>query len=304
MINWHRLFGIALIEFFSGSPYEVELEKDLSVKRQLLDIVIIRRTGDQWDHPLPDGFDNLADHNLITYKSLHEPLDDWALKELTGHYVNYRKQVSPSLTNLLPEDRFQLYGICTRFPDKLTHQMQMFRIHGGVYDLYRGSDRIRLIILSEIEDAAQNRIWELFGGIPDRIATAIQDFDWEHGEASTILNQLLEHYQMEGLKMPYTMEDFRRDFILDHLREVPPQEIAKRLSPDERLEGLPPDELLKHLAPEERLKGLPSNELLKHLALDERLKNLPPEELSKSLTVEGIQAYLKKLLERSDSDTK
>jgi hypothetical protein len=41
MINWHRLFGIALVEFFSGSPYVVELEKDLSIKRQLLDLVII-----------------------------------------------------------------------------------------------------------------------------------------------------------------------------------------------------------------------------------------------------------------------
>ncbi|MBI4784844.1 MAG: hypothetical protein HY785_26570, partial [Oscillatoriophycideae cyanobacterium NC_groundwater_1537_Pr4_S-0.65um_50_18] len=64
MINWHRLFGIALTEFFSGSPFVVELEKDLSQKKQLLDIVIIRRTDGQWDHPLPDGFDNLADHNL------------------------------------------------------------------------------------------------------------------------------------------------------------------------------------------------------------------------------------------------
>jgi formylglycine-generating enzyme required for sulfatase activity len=44
---------------------------------------------------LRDGLDNLAGHNLLTYKSLREPLDDWALQELTGHYVNYRKQASP-----------------------------------------------------------------------------------------------------------------------------------------------------------------------------------------------------------------
>jgi hypothetical protein len=44
---------------------------------------------------------------------LREPFDDWALKELTGHYVNYRKQISLSLDNLLPEEQFRLYGICT-----------------------------------------------------------------------------------------------------------------------------------------------------------------------------------------------
>lgn len=86
--------------------------------------------------------------------------------------------------------------------------------------------------------------------------------------------------------MPYTMEDFRRDFILDHLHEVPAREIVKRL---------PPEEILKSLTTEEILNWLLSKE---------RLKNLPPEELSKLLTVEGSQAYLKKLLERSDADTK
>jgi hypothetical protein len=60
----------------------------------MLDIVVVRRgTGDRMP-PMPDGLDDLVDHILITFKSFREPLDDWALKELTGHYVNYRKQVS------------------------------------------------------------------------------------------------------------------------------------------------------------------------------------------------------------------
>jgi len=37
MIQWHRLFGLALADFFSGSPFVVELEKDLSIKQQFLD---------------------------------------------------------------------------------------------------------------------------------------------------------------------------------------------------------------------------------------------------------------------------
>jgi hypothetical protein len=34
---WHRLFGLSLVDFFRGMPVSVELEKDLSLKQQLLD---------------------------------------------------------------------------------------------------------------------------------------------------------------------------------------------------------------------------------------------------------------------------
>ena len=44
MIDWHRLFGLALLDLFDGTPYEVELEKDLSIKQQFLDIVIRKKT--------------------------------------------------------------------------------------------------------------------------------------------------------------------------------------------------------------------------------------------------------------------
>jgi hypothetical protein len=27
--DWHRLFGLVLIDFFSGSPFVVEVERDL-----------------------------------------------------------------------------------------------------------------------------------------------------------------------------------------------------------------------------------------------------------------------------------
>ena len=48
------------------------------------------------------GSTNLRAHNLLTYKSKQEPLDGWALDELIGHYVNYRKLISPE-SRLLPE---------------------------------------------------------------------------------------------------------------------------------------------------------------------------------------------------------
>jgi hypothetical protein len=45
-IPWHRLFGLTLTDFFLNTAYEVELEKDLSMKQQLLDVVIMLPSQD------------------------------------------------------------------------------------------------------------------------------------------------------------------------------------------------------------------------------------------------------------------
>src|SRR5215510_13109929 len=37
--DWHRLFGLLLTDFFTGSPFTVEVERDLSQQQQLLDVV-------------------------------------------------------------------------------------------------------------------------------------------------------------------------------------------------------------------------------------------------------------------------
>ena len=75
-MDLHRIFGLLLTDFFAGSPFVVELEKDLSLKQQYLDVVIIRKNKGKFTELLPDGLDDLTDHNLITFKSHHEALDD------------------------------------------------------------------------------------------------------------------------------------------------------------------------------------------------------------------------------------
>jgi hypothetical protein len=52
---WHRLFGLSLVDFFRGMPVTVELEKDLSLKQQLLDVVLIRKGAAPLNCRLPDG---------------------------------------------------------------------------------------------------------------------------------------------------------------------------------------------------------------------------------------------------------
>jgi hypothetical protein len=91
-INWHRLFGLMLMDYFSDRGFRVELEKDLSQKRQYLDVVIIERKDEEANlSGICDGFDNLSSHNMLSYKSKRQSLNAWALEELVGHYVNYRK---------------------------------------------------------------------------------------------------------------------------------------------------------------------------------------------------------------------
>ncbi len=110
--DWHRLFGLLLTDFFTGSPFTVEVERDLSAQQQFLDVVIVRRGRGRLNVRLPDGLEGLAAHNLITFKSHREALDGWAMKELVGHYVAYRKLASPAPSELLPEERFRLYAVC------------------------------------------------------------------------------------------------------------------------------------------------------------------------------------------------
>ena len=110
--DWHRLFGLLLTDFFKNSPSVVEVERDRSQQQQFLDVVIVRRRRGKFPGPLPDGLSGLAEHNLITFKSLHEALDDWVIWELLGSNVAYRKFVSRSPSELLPEDRLRLYAVC------------------------------------------------------------------------------------------------------------------------------------------------------------------------------------------------
>jgi len=144
--DWHRLFGITLTDFFTDTKYTVELEKDLSLKKQFLDVVIIEKKDGKPPDGLPEGLENLAAHNLLSYKSHQEAFDDWSADELTGHYVNYRKQISPSMKKLLPKDDFQRYAVCTRFPAKLAKQIELKPVKNGVYDLRWGIRDIRLIL--------------------------------------------------------------------------------------------------------------------------------------------------------------
>ncbi len=262
MIDWHHLLGVSLTDYFTGSCYKVEMEKELSLKKQRLDILIIEQEVGSPILELPDGLENLARHNLMTYKSLRQPLDAWALDELIGHYVNYRKQISPSFDKLLPAEGFGLYAVCTRPPEKLEAEVAMEPVKEGVYDLRWGSRLIRLIVLSEVPPIARNALWLLFSGVAEKVHYGFSQYKSRQRALRPVLNNLFASYQLEGIAMPYTVEDFKREVK---------EELLASMTPEERLQGLPPEA---------------------------RLQGLPPEALLKRLNRKQIEAYLKKLSAR------
>jgi hypothetical protein len=259
--DWHRLFGLLLTDFFTGSPFTVEVERDLS-QQQLLDVVIVRRGRGRFTGRLPDGLDGLAAHNLITFKSHREALDGWTLKELVGHYVAYRKLVSPSPSGLLPEGHFRLYAVCARFPHNLSGQVPWQGRQAGVYDCRWGTDEVRVVVAGELPREAHNAPLHLFSASPELVGFARGAYRRRSEKTSRLLGQLFERFQTEGLVMPYTMEDFERDYIKEHFAKLTPEEQR------EALERLPPErrrEVLESLPPQERLAGLSAEQIRQYL---------------------------------------
>ena len=291
MIDWHRLFGIALTLHFAEYPLMIELEKEMAIKRQILDILIMKKGNGPLPGRMPDGLEDLAPYNLLTYKSFQETLDDWVLKELTGHYVNYRKVVSPSMDKLLPEELFRLFAVSTRYPQKLANESgrNFKKLQEGVYQVKRGSDIIRVIVLKEIPNAEHNLIWQLFSAQEEKVQDAARRYFGSSNQINTMINGLLTKYKAEGIHMPYTLEDYRKDSA---------RWVLNSLTLEERLAGLATEERLAGLAPEERLAGLAPEEVLTYYKPEQLLSGLAPEERLAGLSAKDLQSLTKLLLKK------
>ena len=256
----HRLFGLSWIDFFQGTPIAVETELDLSLKQQLLDLVLIRREPGPLPRPLPDGFEELTAHNLLTFKSHQEALDGWALWELVGHFVNYRKQVSPSAQILLPEDDFRLFAVCARFPHNLAQQVALTPLRHGVYEVQGLALRIRVIVVNQLPLQEHNAMLHLFSAREELLRYGREHYRPHSPETSTLLYDLFTVYS-EDPDMSDKLKEYVRQRIDELLASLPAEELRKRLSVEERLKGLSVEERLKGLSAEEVVRGLPPETL-------------------------------------------
>jgi len=251
----HRLFGLTWTDFFQGAPIGVEMELDLSLKQQFLDLVLIRREPGPLPRPLPDGFEDLAGHNLLTFKSHQETLDAWTLWELVGHFVNYRKQASPSLQDLLPEEDFRLFAVCARFPHNLAQRVVLTRLREGVYEVQGLALRIRVIVLHQLPLHEHNAMLHLFSAREELLRYGREHYRPNSPETSTLLFELFTSYS-EELAMSDKLKEFvrqSRDKLRASLSEEERFKILAGLSKEERLKflaTLPAEEIIQWLPPE------------------------------------------------------
>jgi hypothetical protein len=254
---WHRLFGLTWTDFFTGLPVTVEMEKDLSLKKQLLDVLLIRKEAEILNCRLPDGFEDLARFNLVTFKSHMEKLSIWTLYELVGHYVNLRKQVSPAMDEdeLLPEEEFRLYAVCARYPQQLAGQLgpALQPIMGGVYETSMLGLRVRIVVPNQLPTEEHNALLHLFSTRAELLAYGGRNYHIHSRDASTLLLQLFRRVQQEIEAMSNALEEFARETI---------EELLKELPVEKRLEGLTPEQRVQGLSAEQRVQGLSAEELL------------------------------------------
>jgi hypothetical protein len=246
--DYHHLFGLLLQDFFTGTPCHVELERDLSVKSQFLDVLVIHKTGGPLDRVLPDGLEgHLAEYNLVTFKSHREALTGWSVLELIGHFVNLRKQTSPNFDDLLPESHFRLFAICARFPEGLAAQIPLTEVQRGVYESLWGTLPIRLIVAGRLPQTEPNALLHLFSASEPLLEYGRRHCRVQSPETSTLVLELFGGYAVEGLTVPVNREEF--------LKKAK-KRIVQESTVEERLEGLSADQLLEKLIQEGKAQEL------------------------------------------------
>lgn len=149
-----------------------------------------------------------------------------------------------------------------------------------------GTRPIKVVVCRQVALKPRNALWLLFSGKEKRVAFAMQHFGLNNHDMSTILSQISETYRIGGLKMPYTLEDFKRERLeesIEKIKDLPgdeQQKILAHLPAKIRLEGLDLKDHLANLDPKDRLAGLDPKDLLASLSqkeLDELRKLINQE---------------------------
>jgi hypothetical protein len=252
-VPWHRLFEVVWWDLCRGTALDAEAEQDLSLKQQFLDLTLIRKGPGPLPEPLPDGFEDLADFNAVTFKSSEEALDWWAMCELIGHFVNLRKQFSESMQDLLPASSFRLFAVAVRYPRDLAAVVQLTEVQPGVYDLNVLTLRIRIIVVHRLPLEAQNAMLLWMSDDRERKQYGALNYrPRSEGTTTTLAQYILA--QMEDPDMANVIEEFirhhnRADVIEEFIRQNG-EKLLRLLPAEERLKGLSAEEVMRALPPE------------------------------------------------------
>ncbi|QTA92260.1 Uncharacterized protein dnm_083360 [Desulfonema magnum] len=213
--DWHRLWGLMMTPLFERLGCETVVEMDLSAKVQRLDMVVVRRKEKIRYDVLADpnyyeGFEQLNEHNLISFKSFREVFNMTALEELYGHFTNYRKMKTIGEHS---KSTVNLYVVTHHFPKDLFSRFEgknlIDRITETIYD-FNVLTPVRFIITRD----TNHPILGLFSDNADQIVKSrnkLEKDGWLLGEVSSYIEKLYKYYALEGIDMPYTQEMFIKD---------------------------------------------------------------------------------------------
>jgi Mg/Co/Ni transporter MgtE len=138
----------------------------------------------------------------------------------------------------------------------------------------------------------------LFSATAAKVDYGARHYQQRSPNTSTVLQQLFQGYDREGVIMPYTMQDFQRDYAREHFPHLTPaerRECIARLPAAERIElftGLSAAERREFFpalpAAERRelftgLSAAERRQLLAHLPIEDILAVLPRKEIEKFL---------------------
>jgi hypothetical protein len=146
----------------------------------------------------------------------------------------------------LPEEQFRLYAVCARHPRVLFEEIAAEEIQPGVYTCRRGSDAIRIIVVADLPKTQRNASLHLFSAAADKVQYGAEHYHFQLSDTSTVINTLFLEYRQEGLVMPYTMVDFKRDLKRKFLDEATPEELeemVQRLTPEQLAAALYPEQI-------------------------------------------------------------
>jgi hypothetical protein len=277
LIDWHRLFGVTLADVLTPVPFRVETEIELAKRKQRLDAAAVMLesarsgAGQPWPD-LPAGLEDLAEHNLITFRSVREVLAAANMWELIAYFVSYAKQEWKRKWKSIAPDKVRLLAVSVHRPNWLSAEREpsLSQRTAGVYEIVAAQLPIRVIVPREVEETPQNAFWHLLSGDEGRIRFGLEHYQVQDPGLYNVLGDLKSIYLIEGIDMPYTKEDYKR-------------EVLAQYTPQERLEGLPVDELLQRMSPRERLQGLSPRDLLEGLDLLEGFSKEQLEALRRDL---------------------
>ena len=100
--------------------------------------------------------------------------------------------------------------MAARFPHNLSGQVPWQAVQQGVYDCWWGTDRIRVVVVSELPQEAHNAPLHLFSAAPELVEFGSSAYQRRSEETSRLLGQLFMRLRGEGFAMSFTMEDFNR----------------------------------------------------------------------------------------------